>query len=87
MEVASQRLPNTMQDFFQIEVENESLRSELLEIQSSFTAQDREYLEMAHKKACAETEYDAYRGQAQSEIGNLMEVVRDKENELRRLQD
>jgi coiled-coil domain-containing protein 61 len=38
LEVASQRLPNTMQDFFKIEVENESLRSELLEVQSSFTA-------------------------------------------------
>lgn len=87
LEVASQRLPNTMQDFFKIEVENESLRSELLEIQSSFTAQDREYLELAHKKACAETEYDDYRSQAQTEIGQLMEVVRDKEDQLIRLQE
>lgn len=87
LEVASQRLPNTMQDFFKIEVENESLRSELLEVQSSFTAQDREYLELAHKKATAETEYDAYRSEAQSEIGQLLEVVRDKEDQLARLQE
>ena len=80
LEVASQRLPNTMQDFFKIEVENESLRSELLEVQSSFTAQDREFLEMAHKKACAETEYEAYRSEAQSEIGQLLEVVHEKED-------
>lgn len=80
-------MPNTMQDFFRIEAENETLRSELLEIQSNFTAQERQFLEINNQKAVAETEYSAYRTKAQSEIGELIEQVRDKEIELARIQD
>lgn len=47
-----------MQDFFKIEVENETLRSEILDIQSNFTARDHEFLEVASRKAYAETEYE-----------------------------
>lgn len=32
---------NTVQEFFKIEMENESLREQLYEVQSSFTAQDQ----------------------------------------------
>ena len=38
---------NTVQNFFQIETENESLRDQLQEVQSSFTRNDHEYLELA----------------------------------------
>lgn len=78
---------NTMQDFFQIEMENESMRSQILDIQSNFTAKDHEYLEIAQRKAYAETEYENYRQSTQSEIGRLIENVKDKEIELARLQE
>jgi hypothetical protein len=52
---------NTVQNFFQIETENESLREQLQEVQSSFTRNDHEYLELAQKKYYAETEYGDYR--------------------------
>ena len=78
---------NTIQDFFQIEVENEDLRDQLLEVQSSFTAQDQRYLELNQERFYAETEYGDYRQQAQSEIQNLAEDIKDKELELARLRD
>ena len=37
---------NTMQDFFQIDQDNENMRDQIFEIQSSFTAQDQQYLEL-----------------------------------------
>jgi len=55
---------NAIQDFFKIEQENENLREQVYEIQSSFTHQDREYLELAQEKLAAETEYQTYREKA-----------------------
>ena len=52
---------NTLQDFFKIEMENESLRDRLYEVQSNFTTNDRKYLEMSQQKYYAETEYEQYR--------------------------
>jgi predicted RNase H-like nuclease (RuvC/YqgF family) len=76
---------NTVQDFFKIELENESLREEIYEIQSSFTRNDHEYLEITQQKYYAETEYDNYRNLAQQEIQNLAEDLKDKEIELQKI--
>lgn len=56
-------------------------------MQSTFTATDQKLLEMQQDKVYAETEYDNYRGEAQSEIQMLIEEVKDKEIELQRLQN
>ena len=37
---------HTMQDFFNIELENEQLRGELYEVQSAFTTADNKVLEL-----------------------------------------
>lgn len=55
---------NTMQDFFRIELENDELRSELHEVQSTFTVTDQKLLDVQQEKIYAETEYDNYRGEA-----------------------
>lgn len=55
---------NTMQDFFNIELENESLRDQLIEVQSTFTVTDQKFLDMQQEKVYAETEYDKYRTDA-----------------------
>lgn len=55
---------NTMQDFFRIELENDELRSELHEVQSTFTATDQKLLDVQQEKVYAETEYDNYRSEA-----------------------
>lgn len=63
------------------------LRDNILEVQSSFTVQDREYLELNQEKYAAETEYDNYRLRAQEEIKELAMDVQNKEMELARLKD
>lgn len=63
------------------------MRGELHEVQSTFTATDQKLLEMQQEKVYAETEYDNYRGEAQSDIQMLIEEVKDKEIELQRLQN
>ena len=68
-------------------MENESLRDQLQEVQSSFTRNDHEYLELAQKKYYAETEYDNYRSSAQNEIRMLAEDIKDKEMELVKIKD
>ena len=55
-------------DFFKIEQENDQLRDQLYEIQSSFTRTDQQYLELTQEKYHAETEYENYRASAQTEI-------------------
>ena len=55
---------NTMQDFFNIELENESLRDQLIEVQSTFTVTDQKFLDIQQEKVYAETEYDKYRTDA-----------------------
>lgn len=59
----------------------------MYEVQSSFTAHDREYLELNQEKFTAETEYQNYRMQAQAEIKQLAEKAKDKELELDRLKE
>lgn len=49
---------NTISDFFKIEKENDQLREQLYEVQSSFTHHDREYLDLTQEKYAAETEYE-----------------------------
>lgn len=78
---------NTMQDFFNIELQNEQMRDELHEVQSTFTVTDQQLLEVQQDKVYAETEYDNYRAEAQSNIHLLVEEVKDKEIELQRLQN
>ena len=43
-------------------------------------------MELSQRKSYAETEYDNYRKECQEEIGQLIEVVREKEVELAQLQ-
>ena len=76
---------NTMQQFFKIELENEELREELQEVQSTFTVTDQKLLDIQQDKVYAETEYDNYRAEAQSDIHNLIDELKDKELELERL--
>lgn len=59
--------------------ENESLRDQVLEVQSNFTAQDRNYLQLVEQKQDAETEYEHYRISALNEIKQLAEQVKGKE--------
>lgn len=65
--------------------ENESLRDQVLEVQSNFTAQDRNYLQLVEQKQDAETEYEHYRISALNEIKQLAEQVKGKEKELAKL--
>ena len=78
---------NTMQQFFKIELENDDLREELHEVQSTFTVTDQKLLEIQQEKVYAETEYDNYRGEAQDDIHNLIDELKDKELELERLRN
>lgn len=63
------------------------MRDQLHEVQSTFTTTDQKLLSVQQEKVYAETEYDNYRAEAQSDIHGLINEIKDKEIELERLRN
>lgn len=70
---------NRVEDFASIEVENERLRRQVQEMEAHFSQSHQEFYQATQEKFFTESEYDKYKREAQKEILNLQETVRNAE--------
>ncbi|CDW82093.1 UNKNOWN [Stylonychia lemnae] len=83
----SQTAYNKIDDFTQIEQENDNLKRQITDLESQFSQSHQEFFSLSQQKFYTESEYDKYKRNAQREILTLQEQVRNAEGELQQLQE